>query len=138
MNKKSIATLVVGLLVIAITLVIFFIPRIGDERETVEYIRLGFIIASQVIVMGVVLYTGSRGSVFLTAGLTSTMTLYFIINLVGILLLTSIPNIITFGIVLNLIVAIIVIVFVTANTILEKEANNTENNIDIPKSGSSF
>lgn len=103
--KKSISLyLGLGLITIAITLAIFFIPRMGEFESItcLQYTKLGIIIASQVILFLNLILASTRKNMFSVLSTTSLTSFWFLINLVITLAFTEMQALITWVVVLFL------------------------------------
>ena len=138
MGKVAKTVIGVGLIAILITLVIFFVPNFGEAKTEIEYAKLGVILFSELVVIFGLIFLSKDKSIFLNAGLTSSMVIYFILNMIGIFLVSKIELLIAVAATLFLILLAIFIVMLKVNSNLKEESEKKLEDLDIPKSGSSF
>lgn len=138
MNKGMRLSIYVGVLLMAITLIIFFVPNFGEEKTDMQYAKLGFLILSEAVVIASGIFLAKGKNTFLGAGLTAVMALYFIVNFLFIVTMNNINLLITCALVLNLMLVILVLVIVHANSQLDKKSKEINKDINTPKGGSSF
>ena len=137
MNKFAKLVLSVGSIIIAITLIIFFVPNFGDAKTELQYAKLISVLVSEIVVILGYLYLSKGRTVFVNAGLSSMLLVYFVINLVLSLLVSKIELLITFSSIVLLIVLAIALFITRADSHLIAESEEKKD-LDKPKSGSSF
>lgn len=121
MNHKTklLLNIFMGLIVIAMTLLIFFLGFSKQPKIFIDYISLIFIIFSEVILFGgmiLVLYNGAKvNKIIMRAGVISTLFLYWIFTI-----LTSVffklmfnDNVSTFVIIQFMAIAIVAIIIIS-------------------------
>jgi len=87
-SKRVLPIVIVGGIVTAFTIVTFFL--LGIERTSLQWLALAFLILSELVLFGGLIalrFAGEKHSkVFLTAGISTSLSLYFIVTLVSVLL----------------------------------------------------
>lgn len=75
----------IGLIVIAVTLVVFFFGfSVNIQKQTIDYLALLFVLTSEVVLFGVMMVLiankNSGDQIFLHSGLMSTLTIYWLVT----------------------------------------------------------
>ena len=87
-NQSITAIAVVGSIVVLFTIIAFFL--LGIERTSLNWLALMFLLLSEGVLFGGLIalrFAGAKHSrVFLTTGITTTLSLYFAVTLVSVLL----------------------------------------------------
>ena len=125
MKKASTLYLGIGFILVAITLIIFFVPRMGelDAVTTLEWTKLGIVLASQVILIMSMVISSCKSSMFSVLSVTSLSTTWFIINLIVTFVSGTMEGLIVWTSVIFLIyLAMLLFTSFAGNTIKEDEA----------------
>jgi len=118
MKKPISLYLGIGFILMAITLVIFFVPRMGEEITTLQYTKLGIVLASQVILILNLIIMSRTKHLFSLLTTTSLTFFWFLINLVVTLVISEMQPLITWVVVIFLIyLAIMLILTFVGNNI---------------------
>ena len=124
MKKATGLYLGLGLIAIIITLVIFFVPRMEELEAvyTIEWTKLGIILASLVIMFLALIISSKSKSTFTILSISSFTTSWFILNLILTLFISTMQALIIWTAVLFLIyVAILLFLSFAGGTIKADE-----------------
>jgi len=124
MKRTSILYLALGLILMAITLLIFFVPRMNElgEVSNLQWTKLGIVLASQVVLMLSLILLSRSKSMFLILSMSSFTSIWFIINLVVTLLVQTMQSLILWVSIIFLIyVAILLFMSFAGNTVKADE-----------------
>ena len=136
-NKKSFSfSLIIGLLLILLTMVAFLVPNMNQVIETIIYVKMLAVIFSIMICTFAVMYLTNNRGLFLSSGFLGAMILYFALNLGMVLLINSIPLIITFHLSLDIVFLIVIINIIKANSYVHR--NKEKEDYSKAKSGSIY
>lgn len=90
---KRVLTSLIGLVIIAATLIIFFVGFKITEKQTIDYLALTFVLVSEIVLFCTLFILDSfkniANKVFLYSGIMSTLILYLIITIILSILLPS-------------------------------------------------
>ena len=124
MKKATGLYLGLGLIMVVITLIIFFVPRMNelDAVTTLQWTKLGIILASQVVLFGSLIMLSNSKSMFSIFTVSSFTTTWFLINLILTLVINTMQTLIIWISVLFLIyVAILLFLSFAGGTIKADE-----------------
>ena len=132
MKGSSSLYLGLGLILVAITSIIFFVPRDFEYISSLEFAKFGIIIASQLVLIGNMMMMANKKSIFPVVTIMPLTSIWFIVNLVLVLLINTMQNLIVWTSVLFLVyIAITLILSFFSNHIgddLKKEKKIQEEN----------
>jgi len=96
MKKATGLYLGLGLIMMVITLIIFFVPRMNelDLVTTLQWTKLGIILASQLVLFGSLILLSNSKSMFSIFTVSSFTTTWFLINLVLTLIINTMQSLI--------------------------------------------
>ena len=112
MKKAGGLYLGIGLIMMAITLIIFFVPRMNELHLVggVEWTKLGIILTSQIIFVVSLIVLSRSQSMFSIFTISTISTFWFIINLIVTLVIRTLePLIIWTSVIFLIYVAILLI-----------------------------
>jgi len=112
----------VGIFLMIMTLIIFFVPNFGEPKTDIQYAKLGFLILSEVVFTGGFIFLSRANNTFLSAGITSAIVMYFIVNFLFVVTITKLTMLITFVSILNLVLLVLALVMINVNTHLDKKS----------------
>jgi hypothetical protein len=136
MNKSSrrLITGLIGLIVISVTLVGFFIGFGNGQKENIDYIALVFVLISELVLFGMMIFIDNfknkANGLFLHSGIISALVLYWIATtLISILLpgvlKDNINAFITVQILVLALSAIIVLLIIIASSAVKDKGEKT-------------
>lgn len=83
-KMKMLLTLAIGIIIIAVTLVIFLVGFSIGEKTTLHWLSMLFVLISEVALIGGLIFMSIRverlNETLLKAGITSTLFIYFVIT----------------------------------------------------------
>jgi len=138
MKNKNNMPIIIGPLLILLTLVVFLVPNMDRTIEAVIYVRMFAVIVSIIICTLALKYLSDKKGLFLFSGFSGAISLYFILNLIGVLVLNSIPLILTIHLSLNILLLIIFILLARSDVYVHRNKGKEEKDYSKPKSGSSY
>ena len=136
------ATGLVGAIVVALTLAAFFL--LDFERTTIHWWALAFLLLSEVLLFSGLIAVrfagGDYGKLFLRAGLSTTLVLYFAFTLVSVLFVGLFQNLNRFILLQLAIVALFAIITVAVLAFsrkipMQEEASLDSVDVTAPKRG---